>query len=324
MKNLNQIAANLTETTQKAMRAALKAGGLPIGKNLEALATRHAEIVKIRNKKALKRGKPNSSTIHTRLAAKRRKSAIETLKSCMRTGASAGTEYDIAFGVEPAEVDYKCHTTNVWNFYGGGYKKYPASQDNHVVRLPLDWMSRVKKKGLAEIDGLMTLDASLVETVDGVEIFAAKWAVQGRGFSVNVEAGFIARGRRENGEKVHFHGKTRKSAVLGVARKMQAEDLYETAFRAQQETVETFCSRFDGLDFEVSLADARATGSCDYGIRSWCHAVGLNIADGSASIARVLEAFRQRPQREARLAILRASRNAKPAAVAAPAELVAA
>lgn len=56
------------------------------------------------------------------------------------------------------------------------------------------------------------------------------------------------------------------------------------------------------------MKDGRAVGACEYGIRSWCNTVGLDYDKGCEPVSRVLEGFRQRPQREVRLAVLHAFR----------------
>ena len=58
-----------------------------------------------------------------------------------------------------------------------------------------------------------------------------------------------------------------------------------------------------------SVPDARDTGSCEFGILSWCNAVGLDYKAGAAPLQRVLDAFRVRPQIEVRRAVLNAVRR---------------
>ena len=67
--------------------------------------------------------------------------------------------------------------------------------------------------------------------------------------------------------------------------------------------------RYQGRDIYVSVGDAHESGSCDFGIRSWCEAVGLDYESGEAPLAMVLEGFRSRPQEEVRRAVLYAVRR---------------
>ena len=54
----------------------------------------------------------------------------------------------------------------------------------------------------------------------------------------------------------------------------------------------------------VSVADAAASGACDYGIRSWCAAVGLDYEAGSAQLSEVYAAYQRQPRAEAHAVIL--------------------
>lgn len=59
----------------------------------------------------------------------------------------------------------------------------------------------------------------------------------------------------------------------------------------------------------MSVTDAHESGSCDFGIRSWCEFVGLDYDDGEAPLELVLEGFRARPQDEVRRAVVHAARR---------------
>ena len=52
-----------------------------------------------------------------------------------------------------------------------------------------------------------------------------------------------------------------------------------------------------------TLADAKALGFCDYGIRSWCHRVGID-PDGQATIEQIIAGYKSAPVSEARQFIL--------------------
>jgi hypothetical protein len=56
----------------------------------------------------------------------------------------------------------------------------------------------------------------------------------------------------------------------------------------------------------VSVEDARDTGACEYGIQSWCHAVGIDLQAGSVPLSRVLTGFRIQPLVEVRRTVLHA------------------
>jgi hypothetical protein len=120
-----------------------------------------------------------------------------------------------------------------------------------------------------------------------------------------VDRGFIALLGKE-----HFHADSVKAAISGIQRKVKAAGLpSRTVLGAYELSVEEFIKRYQGRDIWVSVADAQESGSCDFGIRSWCEAVGLDYESGEARLAMVLEGFRQRPQEEVRRAILYAVRR---------------
>jgi hypothetical protein len=65
---------------------------------------------------------------------------------------------------------------------------------------------------------MMTLDASPIGGAPvGVRLFAATWAAQGRGNSINVVNGFIAVSNR-----VSYHADTAEGAMSGLWRKVRS------------------------------------------------------------------------------------------------------
>lgn len=139
-----------------------------------------------------------------------------------------------------------------------------------AITLPRNYMSRVKKQGLACVDGLYTLDASTPlavkiesEAMTDVRVFAATWLESGRGSSYNTKQGFIAQGYF-NGALWSFHGKTLTSAVRGLFRKIEKAceiniDRKELLKKAKQ------------FDYPVCIADSYAAGNCQSGTLSFVH-----------------------------------------------------
>jgi hypothetical protein len=73
-----------------------------------------------------------------------------------------------------------------------------------------------ERRGLAVLNGMMTLDAILVGVeANDVRLLYATWAAQGRGNSINVVNGFIA---ISNG--VSYHADIAESALSGLKRKI--------------------------------------------------------------------------------------------------------
>lgn len=68
--------------------------------------------------------------------------------------------------------------------------------------------------------------------------------------------------------------------------------------------VEAFITKYARYDIDVSIDDARRSGSYEYGIRSWCASVSIDIARGRVPMTELLEGFRRMPQTEVRHAVL--------------------
>jgi hypothetical protein len=150
---------------------------------------------------------------------------------------------------------------------------------------------------------MMTLDAHMLESVGDIRIYAATWASQGRGYDVCVTRGFIAVVKGE-----HYHAETAEQALRGIQRKGNLRRSYVEYYES---TVEDFVRRYNRFSGAVTLDDARMTGSCEYGIRSWCERVGLDYELGEAPLQAVLDAFRRFPQVEVRRAVIHAVRRAR-------------
>ena len=206
----------------------------------------------------------------------------------------------------PAHVGVRQVEGLDWDLYRGTHKGYPARVQDTEVCVPHTWRVRVERKGLAVIDGMMTLDASPMDA-DGCELFAAVWGVQQRGTGVAAVRGYIARI-----SDVAYHADTAEAAVAGVVRK---------ARRVERDR--TINARIDARDFSalaaehgnarVTVGDARAVGACEYGIKGWCSAVGIDYDAGETTLARMLEAYQQRPYAEARATIIRVLRRQRAA-----------
>lgn len=240
-----------------------------------------------------------------RLISLRKQAVTAVAYSLIRHGAAGGHSLSINFAPDASAVDYKVVMDRNWNTYRGQFKGWSADEDHHRITVPLDWRLRVERKGLADLGGMMTLDAHELMPHGDVQLFAATWARQGRGFDVKVDRGFMA---LLGGE--HFHADSAKAAISGVQRKVKAAGLPARAVVGAYElSVEGFIKRYQGRNISVSVCDAQESGSCDFGIRSWCEAVGLNYEGGEAPLEMVLQGFRARPQEEVRRAVLYAVRR---------------
>ncbi len=208
----------------------------------------------------------------------------------LRYGAAGGTSRRVDLTTNPSKVGYCVTISENRNTYKGSYKGWAATEDSHAVILPHDWRTRVLRAELAVVDGLPTLDAMRLDAPDNVELFAAKWAKQGRGYSVDTHRGFIARA----GE-VSYHGDTATKALAGLKRKIGSMPVDIDPLAAAQ----------THGDAVVTLGIMRKIGACDYGIRAWCERAGFQrqFEAGRATVAELAEAYQRVPAREIRLAV---------------------
>lgn len=200
---------------------------------------------------------------------------------------------------DPTAVGIRQVEGTDWDLYRGAHKGRPArTQDTHITA-PTTWRDRVLRHGLAVVDGMMTLDAALIEA-QGCELFAATWLVQGRGTTTSAARGYIARA-----DGATYHGATIDQAISGLTKKRRA--LQFVAKLADTEGLADLAAAHGAA--RVTLGDARAVGACEYGTRSWCHAVGIDYDAGQTTLAAVLAGYHREPRPEARAVILRVLRR---------------
>jgi hypothetical protein len=311
--------------TKKAACDALKAGGListsdAVEKLLEAVAhisserkTRRSRVIEgrlghlppvtpasaVTLSVMLPQGTPAQ-----RVKAIKVQAVASAARSLLRYGASGGSTMRVCFALDASKVNYVVTMDQNRDTYRGAYKGWAASEDHHLITVPIDWRLRVERKGLASLGGMMTLDAHPLIPDGNVRIYAATWARQGRGFSVTVDRGYIALLDDE-----HFHAESAQAAIKGVRRKLKAADAPVRGRVSPYDlSIEGFIARYKGRNLSVSVSDAEDSGSCDFGIRSWCKFVELDYFSGAAPLEMVLDGFRKRPQEEVRRAVVHAVR----------------
>lgn len=240
-----------------------------------------------------------------RLEKVRERAVVQSAQQCLRYGAAGGTSFSVTLTSDAAQVGYRVEMGSNRDTYGGAYKGWQAAEDHHHICAPADWRVRVQRRGLATVGGMLTLDLQPLVPHGDIELFQAVWVAQGRGYAVNVQRGVIARLRGEA-----FHGADASDAIRGVTRKAaRALAPQRTPTCSYELSVDAFIQRFSRYrHIPVSLDDARETGACEYGISSWCQAVGIDMALESVTLRRVLEGFQTRPLVEVRRTVLHAVR----------------
>lgn len=243
-----------------------------------------------------------------RLDTRRREAILTTYRRLYRTPEIGHGDESIILTADPAAVGVAQQQSLDWDMYSRR-TRYPGQITDTTLTAPADWRRRVQAHGLAEVDGMMCLDAArLSGAPDGVDLWAATWIEQGRGYTVTARRGAIARQGLTS-----YHGDSPAAALAGLRRKLAAQKrAAEWAAVIDTASVDTLLARLSDADLErmqVRVSDARAEGACDYGIRSWCHATGLPYEAGAASLRAVWAAYQAQPRSEARAAILHALRR---------------
>lgn len=311
MKSIRQIAASLEATSTAAAKRALKDAGMKQTLAPDLLEAK-AEIDSARNAKRCARAaihrRPTGRkpvTLPVGMLAQRLETLRKTAVRCAFVRAfrqPAHGDLSIMLTDDPAKVGVVQRDYDDWNIYAKSYKKGPAKCLDNTITAPAMWRARVDKRGLAVVDGMMTLDAAVIEGApEGVSLYAARWITQGRGNSVCVSNGYIA---ISNG--FSYHADSAERALAGLKRKIKA-----AAWHAEMRAADLseIVARLSSI--VVRLSDARAIGACEYGIKSWCARVGISYEAGEATVAEVYAGYLASPAPEARGAILHAARRAR-------------
>lgn len=271
----------------------------------QAVLQRRASIDHLRRVRCSSRHLAAPASLEQRLLNYKAAKVSPVAKSLFRHGAAGGSSFQVIFVRKSSDVRYRVIIDSNRDTYRGQFKGWSATEDHHRISVPHDWGTRVFANDLEELDGMMTLDAHRLMSPDGVELYAATWAAQSRGYSVTTHRGFIA-----VSGGLSFHADTAEHALKGIRRKVTAAGRPARARVSPLHlAIEEFVKRYQRYDVTVELDDARESGSCEYGIRTWCEAVGLDYAEGEAPLAAILAAFQKRPQVEVRLAVLHAIRR---------------
>lgn len=311
MTSIRQVAAKYNPASLAAAKRALKECGMKQTLAPEVMAEM-AVVKKARDAKLQARvnrhrrgtGRPAvtlpAGTPAQRLAAIRKGYVRGEFNRAFRQPAHGST--GVILTDDPAKVGIVQCVTDDWDLYAKSYRHGPARVQDTTITAPAKWISRVQKRGIAILDGMMTLDAAVLEgSPDGVTLYAARWAEQGRGTSVNVSNGIIA----VSGE-YSYHAFDANRALAGLKRKIK-----NAGWRAEVSaiTLDELVSRIPNAT--VKLSDALAIGACENGIKSWCYRVGISYEVGEATVSEVYAAYLASPAPEARGAILHAARRVR-------------
>jgi len=221
------------------------------------------------------------------------------MKTFSNLGYKVGTHSQIQFRTTTAG-ETGCAVTQSISY--GKYSnscKYKKREVSTTVTVPRDWLSRVYFRGLDRVDYLMTLWAQPVDAV-GCEAFAATWVEQGRGSTIKVVQGYIT---RANG--ISYHASSLAKAISGLKRKANARNISLLSNEQLLEIAQRHAST------TVSVADARAIGACEPGIRSWIARTNIALREEATTLGELVAAYTIVPATEARAVIVRALRRCR-------------
>jgi hypothetical protein len=160
------------------------------------------------------------------------------------------------------------------------HRKHCWSGTNLSIEINVSprWGKKVRDRGLAVLDGLLTTHAGRVRRIDGIEVYPAAWVRQGRGFAIRPETGRIAF-HRVSGTAYHLPGGTRHEAVSRLRRKLHVQSIpqeQKDARRRQRAQVRR--ARFERLvrrlashdiadidEVVVTRQDSLRAGNCEPG-----------------------------------------------------------
>lgn len=303
---MTRMALALRQQTLTEANDAIRALGVAPRRDVaQEMLQRRAGIDHLRRVRCSSRWLATPASLDQRLLSYKATKVHPVAKSLFRYGAAGGNSFRVTFVSKSSEVRYKVIIDSNRDTYRGQFKGWSATEDHHRISVPRDWGTRVLANHIEELDGMMTLDAHRLMSPEGIELYAATWAAQSRGYSVTTHRGFIA-----VSGGLSFHADTAEQALKGIRRKVAAAGRPARARVSPLHlAIEEFVKRYQRYDVTVDLDDARDSGSCEYGIRTWCEAAGLDYEEGEAPLAAILDGFQMRPQVEVRLAVLHAIRR---------------
>jgi hypothetical protein len=202
---------------------------------------------------------------------------VRTINGVFRS-ATAGT-HSLEVVIEPLDRSVGATGTSC---LGESYScscSYRRTDSRHTYLIPPHWRETVAERGLAIVDGLVTLSTALESEQEGVLTYRAVWVMQGRGFSLVTRRGWIA---CRDGASCHST-KSAKAAQVGVRQKLAwratpadvlaARRSSAAATRAKRRTeqLSRLTERLSRLDLadvghvEVTYEDSRRVGNCHDG-----------------------------------------------------------
>jgi len=308
----------------EAVRAARADGLIPKGaKQSEAAAAVNQLVESIRAKRAIRTNARVTafiqapSSLAARLATYRKakqgrvcEAVRAARKGLYRVASNAGKYAPGSGHTTRVQIGTPGATSGSGKVWG---KQYSATASEHVYTVAADWLTTVKGRYLAVVDGMLTLSAEPVQG-HGPELYRALWVEQGRGTALNQVRGYIARLEHDSNTYT-YHACSARAALDGVQRKAKLKP----ARRKGTVDLDRLVRRHGDLPV---YWDDREGLACESGTRNWCEAV--DVDPKQTTVADVVRGYRLRPMPEALQVIRRVVRdraNRQPVAELDPREL---
>lgn len=178
---LTKLALALRQQTVSEATEAIRALGVaPRRVTAQTVLDRRADIDDLRSDRRDGREREAQRSMAQRLLTYKASKVFPVAKELFRHGAAGGGGFTLRFVEKSSEVGYKVEIGSNRDTYAGSFKGWSATEDHHRIRVPRDWAARVLAHGLADLDGMMTLDAHRLMSPEGIELYAATWAAQSR------------------------------------------------------------------------------------------------------------------------------------------------
>jgi hypothetical protein len=230
------------------------------------------------------RGSKKMDTLQERLVKEKRRKFFRCVQAAgFRTATAGDHNTFLYFVTNPERVKAVS-----WTGEGRRYSEKQAfrrTDSEHRFFIRDDWTSTVEARGLAFLNGLLTLWVGPAEEVSVLDkpahVYNAVWAGQGVGFHLNCERGYLA-----VQEKSAYHAESKEEAVAGLVRKIESSQKAPHRKPLKLEAMEKLFG-----DARIELSEAGLVGSSRAGTRAWCHRVGID-PDKPLTLADLIRGYR--------------------------------
>lgn len=218
-----------------------------------------------------------------------------------RARGKVGGQHRVSVSVREHDVFAWTTTEKAWGRrHRRGFTPCGINSEHHLAVLA-NWGRAVYARGLAIVDGMLTMSAAKVRRSkvmpfpEGMEVFEAAWVRQGRGTGLKLQRGYIARDL-QSGITIHvepevshpsrcdFPSPAHRAEYVGrwqytwakwmpatIARRVRQADRHKAALANATPSAARLLALFepDDLDKVVTTSHSVKAGNCISGTRDW-------------------------------------------------------